>query len=298
MTPHETPSVSIDGHAIRRIREEKRLTQLYVSKVVGVTTDTVSRWENNRYPTIRRDNALNLAEALEVDLDEILKHEEEPVEETQERESRHPLPMLSLLVLLLIGGAWFLLQNNGSTAPMLHAERLQPRYAAPGSRILVRVKIAMENPLKGMIIKEQFPKGWKLVDAVPPASSVGKQAKTARWMIHNPAQQTTIAYLLEVDTSAEPGSQAQIDGEVIANPDGQHSSIQISSVEQMQIAPLHWVDADGNQVIDDMEILEISDLFDETSELRSEWEQIEEIWDAGEYRWDDDSGQFVPLRVE
>ncbi len=61
MTTLEPPSIAVDGTSLRRIREEKRLTQLYVSKVVGVTTDTVSRWENNRYPTIRRDNAVKLA---------------------------------------------------------------------------------------------------------------------------------------------------------------------------------------------------------------------------------------------
>lgn len=298
MSPHETPSVSIDGHAIRRIREEKRLTQLYVAKVVGVTTDTVSRWENNRYPTIRRDNALNLAEALEVELDEILKSEEESVEEAQKTEPGKPWPILSLLALLLVGGAWFLLQGNAEPEPIIHAERLQPRYAAPGSRILVRVQVAMDKPLKGVIIKEQFPKGWKLIDAVPSASSIGSQSETARWMLRNPAQQTTIAYLLEVDSSAQSGSHAQIAGEVIANPDGQRSSMLVSSAKQMQIAPLHWVDADGNQVIDDMEIIEISDLFDETAALRSEWDQIEKIWDAGGYRWDGGIGQFVPARAE
>ncbi|MBE0595835.1 MAG: helix-turn-helix transcriptional regulator, partial [Desulfuromonadales bacterium] len=67
------PTVCLDGTAIRRIREEKKLTQLYVAKVVGVTTDTVSRWENNRYPSIKRDNALKLAEALEVSLADILQ---------------------------------------------------------------------------------------------------------------------------------------------------------------------------------------------------------------------------------
>jgi len=298
MSPHETPSVSIDGHAIRRIREAKRLTQLYVAKVVGVTTDTVSRWENNRYPTIRRDNALNLAEALEVELGEILKREEEPMEVVQEEEPRKPWPILSLLALMLIGGAWFLLQGNVEPKAIIHAERLQPLYAAPGSRILVRVQILMDKPLKGVIIKEQFPKGWKIVDAVPSASSVGAQAESARWMLRNPAQQATLTYLLEVDSSAQSGSQAQIAGEVIANPDGQRSSMLVTSAEQMQVAPLHWVDADGNQVIDDMEIIEISDLFDKTAALRSEWDQIESIWDAGGYRWDDSARQFVPTRGE
>src|SRR4051794_38221369 len=76
------PGVAIDGARIRTIREAKRLTQLYVASVVGVTTDTISRWENNRYPSIRRDNAEKLAGALEVTLDEIVRKEDPEVAPT------------------------------------------------------------------------------------------------------------------------------------------------------------------------------------------------------------------------
>jgi DNA-binding transcriptional regulator YiaG len=41
--------VKIDGSRVRIIRESKGLTQLYIATVVGVTTDTISRWENRRY---------------------------------------------------------------------------------------------------------------------------------------------------------------------------------------------------------------------------------------------------------
>lgn len=64
--------VQLDGSTVRKIREKQKLTQYYISKVVGVTIDTVSRWENNRYPTVRRENALLLSEALEVPIEEIL----------------------------------------------------------------------------------------------------------------------------------------------------------------------------------------------------------------------------------
>jgi len=57
-------SVDINGDKIRLLREQKELTQLYLATVVGVTTDTISRWENRRYPAIKLDNARKLAEAL------------------------------------------------------------------------------------------------------------------------------------------------------------------------------------------------------------------------------------------
>lgn len=72
------PMVNIDGARIRRIREEKGLTQLYVATVVGVTTDTISRWENRRYPNIKKENAVKLAEALETRMADIIDHGQPP----------------------------------------------------------------------------------------------------------------------------------------------------------------------------------------------------------------------------
>lgn len=68
------PMVKIDGAKIRQLRESKGLTQLFLATSVEVTTDTISRWENKRYPTIKRENGIKLAEALEVELDDILDH--------------------------------------------------------------------------------------------------------------------------------------------------------------------------------------------------------------------------------
>ena len=77
MPENFSSTVCLNAKAVRRIREDKKLTQLYVAKVVGVTTDTISRWENNRYPTMKTSNALRLAEALEVPLKDILQDEEQ-----------------------------------------------------------------------------------------------------------------------------------------------------------------------------------------------------------------------------
>ena len=74
--PGPAQMVKIDGTQVRRLREAKGLTQLYMATVVGVTTDTISRWENKRYPSIKVENGRKLAEALEVNLEEILEKEE------------------------------------------------------------------------------------------------------------------------------------------------------------------------------------------------------------------------------
>jgi DNA-binding transcriptional regulator YiaG len=46
--------VKIDGSKVKQLREQNGLTQLYVATAVQVTTDTISRWENKRYPTIKK----------------------------------------------------------------------------------------------------------------------------------------------------------------------------------------------------------------------------------------------------
>ena len=75
--------VRIDGAKIRQQRENQKLTQLYISTIVGVTTDTISRWENKHYQSIKLENAEKLAQALEVPFEDILKQEETPEPEPQ-----------------------------------------------------------------------------------------------------------------------------------------------------------------------------------------------------------------------
>ena len=61
--PGPSQMTRIDGDKVRSLREAKGLTQLYIATVVGVTTDTISRWENKRYPSVKEENARKLAEA-------------------------------------------------------------------------------------------------------------------------------------------------------------------------------------------------------------------------------------------
>ncbi len=301
MKPLYSPSVAIDGEAVRRIREEKRLTQLYVSKVVGVTTDTVSRWENNRYPTIRRDNALKLAEALEVTLTDILK--QNPVtEESAEKnhlkktQSKNRIYFFVIVGVILVVLFYLLPQFNMPSAPVLKARRLLPPYAAPGSRILIQVELVAEKPLKGMILREKFPPGWHLVESEPAVSSLDTTTGIARWIFRNPTLKTQVLYILEVATDAHPDSAPTIDGELIANPDGQHSVVSLKSIGTMQVKPFHWADRNGDRSIDDMEILELSDLMEESGPLYLDWDLIETIWEAGSYQWQADKKQFVPVQ--
>lgn len=294
------PTVSVDGNMARRIREEKKLTQLYVAKVVGVTTDTISRWENNRYPSIKRENALRLAEALEVAVEEILQRETsadaEPL--APAASARSPLRFLPLLLIpLVVVGAYFFSAGPVPTPISLAATRELPNFAAPGTTFPVRVHLEIANAPKGFILREHFPPGWQLIEAVPPASSLDNESGMARWILKPGEGLKRVSYLLRVDPAATVGKLGEFSGEIIANPDRGSPPAIVAGSSQAKIAAFLWADQNGDQVVDDAEMLQASDTLDQMRGIHLDWIALEEIWDAGSYTWDPKKERFLPLRI-
>ncbi len=292
-----TSTVCIDATEVKRIRERAQLTQLYVSKVVGVTTDTISRWENNRYPTIRRENALKLAEALEVKLDDILLKPaaEEPGAEILPVK-KSPFAWLFVAILLTI--AIFVISSLVSQSPpppvAVTAERLLPVYAAPGSTIPVQIRLTHRTQSGGVILREYFPAGWKIIQANPPASSLDNVHGVARWIIKAGEDQDRVVYLVQVDPEAILDSEQGFQGEVVASREGSQSAIPVQGESSVMVAPVHWVDANGDGRIDDAEMLEGSFTIEDMAGVHIDFEDLEKLWDAGSYRWDKRMGRFVP----
>lgn len=303
MTPILPPTVCLDGSAVRRIREEKKLTQLYVAKVVGVTTDTISRWENNRYPSIKRENALRLAEALETPVEDILQGGTGACT-VLELPSPPPPPsrrllyrvVSAVLVLFAVAAGYYLLQRQQSPAGNLLAERFLPGFAAPGSLIPVLVRLEAGAEMKGFILREHFPPGWKLIEASPPPSSLDNEEGTARWIVKPGEDRRLIAYLLRVDAGASLGKQIVFTGEVVANPNGRSDPSVVSGDASIRIARFQWADLNGDGVIDDAEMLQASETIDRMQGIHIDWSQLEDIWAAGSYRWDDKKERFVPQK--
>ena len=189
------PVSAIDGAKIKSLRETKKLTQLYVASIVGVTTDTISRWENNRYPTIKRDNAEKLASALEVELADILRQDEQaedmeelppPVRRSRSRRRAvhhcRPVPPGVLAAVIL----------SRQLVDVPTAERRLPRFAAPGEVIPVQVRISRKDSSgDGIIVKERLPAGWRLVKSVPAAAGQAV-AEEVKWLV--PSGTVTISY--------------------------------------------------------------------------------------------------------
>jgi transcriptional regulator with XRE-family HTH domain len=293
------PSVSIDGTRIKSVRETKKLTQLYVANVVGVTTDTISRWENNRYPTIKRENAERLAGALEVELAEILRQEEvpEPPSDTPppappKRSTARRLLLTALAALPLLLLVLFFLYRAPAPAPT--AVRWTPHFAAPGEIIPVQIKITRQaGDNLGFILKENLPHGWRLVSSLPAGSFADPSGSGIKWLIPGGSASVTVSYTVQVSTSPAPNDQANFHGEVVLHAAETNRTESVGGSVALRIGPYHWADTNGDGRIDDDEIMPAYYICEEMKGVGLDWKTIEAIWSGKGYRWDEKNGYTV-----
>jgi transcriptional regulator with XRE-family HTH domain len=291
------PAVAVDGARVRTIREAKKLTQLYVANVVGVTSDTISRWENNRYPSIKRDNAEKLAGALEVGLEEILRKEEAevvpapPATATALRTARFwVVSSFALTVLLLLGVYLFL--HRSPPAPV--AVRWAPRFGAPGAVIPVQIKVTRpRGDTSGFILKERLPEGVKMVGSLPARSSADSSDSSVKWLIPVGSASVTVSYTIQVPATEPAGKELLIDGEIVLRSVGVKRNEPISGKNAIRIGPYHWADGNGDGRIDDDEIMPAYYVCEDMKGLGLDWKTIEDIWSAKGYRWESQRGFMV-----
>jgi transcriptional regulator with XRE-family HTH domain len=281
------PSVAIDGAKIKTVREQKKLTQLYVASVVGVTTDTISRWENNRYPSIKRDNAEKLAAALEVDLAEILQavsNEEAAEPAAAAASGRRRMLVTAVVTLLCLAVAALLLFRYLAPAPT--AVRWAPRFAAPGEIVPVQIKVSVRNVAsKGFIIKEKLPAGWLLVSSRPVAAPVKSPGEEIKWFIPGGKDEFTISYTAQVPATAAMNSDSTLLGSVVFHGGGMSRSGVVAGAGKIRIGAYHWADANGDGRIDDNEIMPAYYICEEIKGPGLDWKTIEAIWSGKGYRW-------------
>jgi transcriptional regulator with XRE-family HTH domain len=294
-------SICLDGETLKRVREEKRLTQLYVSKVVGVTTDTISRWENNRYPSMRRENALKLSEALEIPVEELLR-KPLPVPEVAPPEKKlWPWIIGGMLVAVMLTGTLVVLAAKMNRQPpppaSITAERILPNFAAPGAAIPVQVRMTQRSGEGGFILREYLPKGWKLLQSDPPASSLDNDNGMVRWIVKAGDNRERIAYLVEVDRGAKAGSVGTFQGEVVAGSGESQAAVPVQGAGRAAVAPILWADLNGDGRIDDGEMLQASHTVDDMAGVHIDWLDLERLWNAGGYRWDEGKSRFVPVKA-
>lgn len=298
MEKNQPTAVAIDGTRIRSIRETKKLTQLYVASVVGVTTDTISRWENNRYPSIKWDNAEKLAGALEVALDEILKVDDELVEATATLSPEIPIPLptadrgrrlrgLLVRIIIVVVAVLGILLRLQQVRQMPTAQRHLPAYAAPGAIIPVKIVLHRQpDDRRGLIVKEQLPEGWTLVAASPTVMAPGPKQEL-KWLIPGGGAEKQLLYTVQVAAGAVRHQDVQFTGIVKLEEKGNHDAVPIQGTQQIRVAGLHWADQNGDQHIDDTEIMPAYYLTEEFKGFSLNWQEIETIWNSSGYLWDE-----------
>ena len=308
--------VKIDGPTIKKLREQQGLTQLYVATAVSVTTDTISRWENGRYPSIKRENCIKLAETLGVPLEKLLLPEEDPapkespvsdpspelpVEETKEkialktvttsvRNQRKKLffaALLAILVLLLLLLFKFTLS---STSKKPEINRMAPAWSLPEGSLPVRITIVPQNtqPVT-LILKENIDPTTTISNVSP--ESAGKSGDGAIRWLERVSEPETCSYVLT--PHGKPGTVVPLQGSWATSG----SSENITGGQQsIELGQYHWADENRDHIIDDREIILVYDRYSDVPGFENEIDRIEDIWLGVGYRWDNSQHKLIILQ--
>jgi len=296
----------IDGDKVRGLREAKGLTQLYIATVVGVTTDTISRWENKRYPSIKEENARKLAEALEVPVDDILEKEEgelqteaTPTESTPPpKKQKTPRPLIWLLLLalvLLLPFIWYHLSRR--PAPVnISATRILPYQTPAGQPFPVIIKVETKlPPPSSLILREALPPGCEPIVSAPPFTGIDRKTGHLKWIVRNAGKVTTFVYLAKntaAGLKASGGTVLNFSGSVTLR--GKNSpETSIGGSQSLPVANYHWADANRDNRIEDEEILAAYDTFSALDNVNYDWQELDDIWSGEDYYWDSIAGKFV-----
>ncbi len=293
--------VKIDGAKIKLLREQQGLTQLYLATAVEVTTDTISRWENRRYPSIKRDNGLKLAEALNVQLEDIL--EDLPDDTPEENTSPQPPPSDNLqgadlpsahqrpaktwpllilsgtLLLIVIAFSWYFYQSQ--TAGDLTAERILPPHCIAGQPFPVVIKVtgAADNPT-ALIIKETPPGNGIIKATSPKVTTGGLKNKQIKWL---KKIQSNAYFAYMVSVSGKEQETAEFSGTAAISHESESPT---SGPTSIVISHYHWADTNKDNIISDDEILAVYEQYGEITDIDLDIDLIEEIWLGSAYRWD------------
>ncbi|OGR01381.1 MAG: hypothetical protein A2505_02090 [Deltaproteobacteria bacterium RIFOXYD12_FULL_55_16] len=328
------PMVNIDGAIIRRIREEKSLTQLYVATVVGVTTDTISRWENRRYPSIKKENAVKLAEALEAQIAEIIDHgqpaspaesqtqqtctppdqEESALRPDTEAKTTGPpaappaRPRLRVRSITVLGGAllllalvglallWWYTANNEDV--QVAAVRILPTHAPPGVPfpVLIEVTTSTTRPFS-LILKETLPPDCIPAQGKPQFVNQASDPPTLKWIGKITGGHAVYSYLVRLKPETKMESIHQFIGGVTVRSDD-NPSLPVSGGDSLQASPFHWADSNSDGRIDDEELLSVYETYGVIGGLHFGKKLIEEIWAAKGYRWNPETSDYEVIALQ
>ncbi len=290
--------VKIDGSKIKHLREEQGLTQLYLATAVHVTTDTISRWENKRYPSIKKENGIKLAEALNVSLEDLLQRNEAadsppsfiPAVDcppTPEKPRFHVKKIWFLTILFLTPACivaaiiWYSLYSYPELA--ITAERISPEHCIAGQPfpVMIRITGIPEDKPTAIIIRENIPAYATVLKVSPEVAGGGMKKDMIKWLkkINTTA---TFVYVI----SATSGEEDKVGFYGTAAISGDSGSLPpISGSSTTSIGMYHWADTDKDNTISDNEILAVHDRYNDVESIDIDIDTIEKIWLGSGYKW-------------
>lgn len=280
------------------------MTQLYLATSVEVTTDTISRWENKRYPTIKKENALKLAAALEVDIADILLDEEEEdqvlveskeidqavVPETASPEKEKNLLFIPLLLLVAGIVAWLLWPS--SPVVNVRGRRILPAHTPGGQPfpVAIRIDINSNTDAVSLILKEVVPASVRVMHGSPDFSTIDRHKGLIKW-IKKIDRDMVFGYLARTEPDYQQHD-VKFSGTITLRRKGQQTK-KVHGDERLEITPFHWADSNMDNKISDEEILMVYDEYSDLKDLGLDIDQIEEMWLGAGYSFDQDQHKFI-----
>jgi transcriptional regulator with XRE-family HTH domain len=268
-----------------------------------VTTDTISRWENRRYPSIKKDNGIKLAEALNVSIEDILEDPslEEPgtrvdlaPQKTTNKQKSYGFkktwPLLLLgLTLLAITGAFLILGLPSSQQVSFKTERIVPKHCTPGQPFPVIIKVTgSADSSTALIIREILPEKSSIHKVSPVISSSDIKNHTIKWLKKINAS-AVFAYIISIDE--QEGNTIHFAGTAAIGRDT-IDPVPIGGDTTSTLSKYHWADTDKNNTISDSEILAVYDQYSEIDGIDTFIDTIEEIWLGSGYKWNSEQSSF------
>ncbi len=283
--------VRVSGPRIRSLREDQSLTQLYLATAVGVTTETISRWERQESPTIKEENGIKLAEVLGVSLEEICftdtsdgQDEENEIEETGAIRPARIVAMALVALIILSAVALFLFVGYQSVDTFhFSARRIMPAHTVEGAPfpVLIDVDFVSEKD-SSLLLKEELAPGCTVLRSVPTATLLG--GNTLKWIDKRGHGRKKFAYMASCSSDAEVRKTGSFSGSLLVRQDS-HREIDVDGPDHLDLLEYHWADSDMNNIIDDEELLAVYDDYGTVEGLGVDVEGVESIWMGSGYKW-------------